>query len=349
MDKRRSKLNHLRTNRSLSVRQNELIMDAQSIDIPRAIAQFLSAKVSERTAPRTVKEYQRHLGYLSEWLAHERPNVKKLRDVSISHLRDYIAWMSYEKEMYSDHPTRYKPGRAGLAPTTVNIRIRTMKAFFNWCVKNGHLSQSPMSGIKQQRVDLDTIYSFTDDEIVRLLAAPDTSSFVGFRDYVAMVLMLDTGIRIGELLSLTNGDLNIEELSLTIQWEKAKTRKRRTVPVSPKTMKLLLSLVRENEDFGPSATHIFLSGTGSPLNASTIQEKIREYGRQAGITDKRVSPHSFRHSFALHWIKAGGDPFSLQKILGHSDISMVRRYVRMNDSDLKEKHEQFSPAQGFLN
>jgi integrase/recombinase XerD len=88
---------------------------------------------------------------------------------------------------------------------------------------------------------------------------------------------------------------------------------------------------------------------GKNFRADGFDERLKEYGRQAEVRGVRVSAHTFRHTFALHWIKSGGDPFSLQKILGHTDMSMVRRYVRFSDADVSEKHQQFSPLQQFMN
>ncbi|MCL6443007.1 MAG: site-specific integrase, partial [Alicyclobacillus sp.] len=113
-----------------------------------------------------------------------------------------------------------------------------------------------------------------------------------------------------------------EALTLTVPWEKAKTRKKRTVPISKRTAKLLAEIIRENEDFGPQADYLFYSSYGNPMTYESFDDRLKEYGKEAGIEGVRVSAHTFRHTFALHWIKNGGDPFSLQKILGHTDMSM---------------------------
>lgn len=106
-------------------------------------------------------------------------------------------------------------------------------------------------------------------------------------------------------------------------------------------MKLLKEYMLETEDFGCET--LFVTYDGRPIVSNTWRRRLTEYGELAGINSKRVSPHTFRHTGALFYIMNGGDPFSLQKILGHSDMSMVRKYIQMTDSDVKRQHNAFSP------
>ncbi|GMA60379.1 tyrosine-type recombinase/integrase [Alicyclobacillus fastidiosus] len=342
MDKRRDKtvVKRERTRRALTVEQQQQIQDAVATSSEQAMQEFLTAKISERSSDRTIKDYRRHFRYLMNWLDSKHPGIK-LTQITPAILREYVTWMSTEKEKYDDHPRRIKRSIIGLSPVTVNVRIRTMKAFFNWCEREGHVAKSPAKDIKLQKTDEDHISAFQERQVRTPLSVVDRSSFAGFRDYVIMVTLLDTGLRISELFSLKVDDVDFEQLTLTVPWEKAKTWKDRTVPISKQTARLLVELVRENKDFGPQANYLFYSSYGHPMTGDTFDERRRTYGKQAGIEGVRVSAHTFRHTFALHWIKAGGDPFSLQKMLGHTDMSMVRRYVRLSDTDVKDKHTSF--------
>jgi integrase/recombinase XerD len=140
---------------------------------------------------------------------------------------------------------------------TVNVRIRTLKAFFNWCFKNGHTKTNLADGIKLQKVDNDRIMAFTLEQVQKLLSIPDQKTYAGFRDYVLMMCLLDTGLRCQELLSLTVDDVNFHELTLTVPWDKAKTRKTRTVPISKKVAKLLAELIQEIKILGQMQTRYF--------------------------------------------------------------------------------------------
>ena len=88
---------------------------------------------------------------------------------------------------------------------------------------------------------------------------------------------------------------------------------------------------------------IYLSNYGQRIDPSWVRQRIKNYGEQANINDIRVSPHTFRHTFAKFYILNGGDAFTLQRILGHSTMNMVRKYIQMNGEDIKDQHHQFSP------
>lgn len=331
----------------ITVETQEALQSAESVTLQKAMDEFLAAKASERAAPRTIHDYKRHFRYFNRWLD-KKYHGMRLPQITSQIVREYVAWMSSEKERYDDHPRRAKRSIIGLSPMTVNVRIRTLKAFFNWCEREEHVSKSPARDIKLQKVDEDRISAFSESEVRRLLAVVDRNTYTGFRDCTIMVVMLDTGLRIGELFSLRKQDVDFQQMTLTVPWEKAKTRKTRTVPIAKQTAKLLAELLRENEDFGPNCDALFYSSDGHPMTSESFDERRRTYGKQAAIEGVHVSAHTFRHTFALHWIKSGGDPFSLQKMLGHTDMSMVRRYVRLSDGDVKEKHTQYSPIHVLL-
>lgn len=105
----------------------------------------------------------------------------------------------------------------------------------------------------------------------------------------------------------------------------AKTKRSRSVPISTKTIKLLEEYMREPDDFG--SEYLFVSYDGREILSNTWRRRLTELGEMAGISNKRVSPNTFIHTGALFYIMNGGDPFSLQKILGHSDMSMIRKYI----------------------
>ncbi|MNW55251.1 Tyrosine recombinase XerD [compost metagenome] len=115
--------------------------------------------------------------------------------------------------------------------------------------------------------------------------------------------------------------------------------------MSKRTAELLDALVQENRTQfrNSSPSTVFLLNNRKPLTYNQAYERIRLHGEKAGISGVRVSPHTFRHTFAKMYIKNGGDLFTLQKILGHHDISMVRKYVQMEQRDLQEQHAQSSP------
>jgi integrase/recombinase XerD len=124
--------------------------------------------------------------------------------------------------------------------------------------------------------------------------------------------------------------------------ELAKNTHARILPLSKKTAKSLNILIKENSVF-EDTDFIFLSNYGGKIDPSWVRSRIKQYGKQANITNIRVSPHTFRHSFAKYYILNGGDAFTLQRILDHSTMNMVRKYIQMTGEDIKKQHHQFSP------
>ena len=128
---------------------------------------------------------------------------------------------------------------------------------------------------------------------------------------------------------------------MKLEATETKTRRARLVPLSARTSKILKEYMKETKEF--ENEYLFLTYEGKPLSADTVRWSLRQIGQEAEITNKRVSPHTFRHTGALMYIMNGGDPFSLQKILGHSHMNMVRKYIQMTDMDVKAQHDLFSP------
>ncbi|MBO9604990.1 MAG: site-specific integrase [Paenibacillaceae bacterium] len=230
----------------------------------------------------------------------------------------------------------------------MNVRIRTLKCFLRFLHDEGHLQTDLAARIKLQKVAEDSIGAFEKEHVLLLLAAPNQREYTGFRDYVLLTVLFDTGLRINEALRLTVDDLNLTSKTITVRASVAKNGKSRIVSMSKRTAELLDALVQENrKQFAKRCSStVFLLNNSKPLTYNQAYERIRLHGEKAGITGIRVSPHTFRHTFATLYVMNGGDPFSLQKILGHHDMSMVRKYVQLNQHDLQMQHAQSSPLVG---
>jgi integrase/recombinase XerD len=310
---------------------------------------FLRAKETEGLKPRTLNDHKSHYRYLQRWLAERYPTLK-LDELTADHVRQYVQHMLTERILYTGHPTLQDHNTTtGLSPATVNIRTRTLKCFLRFLHEEGYLPADLASRVKLQKVTEDTLGAFTKEQVLQLLAAPNQREYIGFRDYVLLTLLFDTGLRINEALNLTVDDLNSPNKTIAVSATVAKNGTSRVVPVTKRTVGLLAALTQENQkQFGKHCpSTVFLLNNGKPLTYNQAYERIRLHGDKAGITGVRVSPHTFRHTFAKLYVKNGGDLFTLQKILGHHDISMVRKYVQMCQRDLREQHEQSSPLAGM--
>lgn len=264
-----------------------------SLSLVEMFERFMSQKRTEGLSYKTIEDYEIHFGYLLGFLGGDLPKENINADI----FRAYVDWMIHDK---------------ALSPVTANVRVRTMRAFIRFAFVEGFIDTPVHEKIKTLKTEEDTIESFTTSEVKALLDKVDTSTFAGFRDFVMVCLLLDTMVRISELVAIKRSNVNLKDGTIKLDAHQTKTRRARTVPISSKTCKLLADYMSESEDF--EAELLFLSYDGRPMLPNTWRRRLSEYGELAGINNKRVSPHTFRHTGALFYILNGGDPFSLQKI-----------------------------------
>ncbi|MEH7504924.1 tyrosine-type recombinase/integrase [Neobacillus drentensis] len=287
---------------------------------------FMWFKQSEGLAPRTIEEYKIHFQWLLDYLEGDLSSEEMTLEVFL----EWVDFMLNEK---------------GLQPTTVNIRIRTMRAFLRWCYLEELIKTPIHEKFKPMKTAEDTIEALTVAEIKTLLSAFDESTYVGFRDKVMVMVLLDSMVRISELLAMKRSNVDFKAGVIKLEAMNTKTRKAREVPLSSKTMKLLKEYMNESEDFGEDL--LFLTYDGREMISNTWRIRLHEVAEVAGIK-KAVRPHVMRHTGALLYIMNGGDPFSLQRILGHSDMSMTRKYIQMTNLDIKRQHNVFSPLKNVF-
>ncbi|MBU9712394.1 tyrosine-type recombinase/integrase [Evansella tamaricis] len=292
----------IRNGQKLPYSVNRAIMG--TLTLYEMFDKFMSYKRSEGLTPLTIEDYI-HFRYLDQFIGGDLKNEEVCTDVFM----DYTGYLLHEKK---------------LKPTTVNVRIRTLRAFLRHCYIEGWIEEPIHETFKPVKTGEIPIQTFTLDEVKRLLDTPDDIRFVGFRDKVIMMILLDTMVRVSELSKIRRQDVDLKGGEIVLQPHITKTKRNRSVPLSNNTIKILTEYLYETEEFQEET--LFVTYDGQPLNTGTIRKQLHFYGEIAGIKDKRVSPHIFRHTGAVLYILNGGDPFSLQRILGHTDMSMVRRY-----------------------
>lgn len=233
-------------------------------------------------------------------------------------------------------------GMKGDAPRTRSRKLSAIKTFFKFLTEEGVTKVNPSlnvdspSSLKQLPKDL------SQNEVERLLAAPDISIPGGLRDRAMLEVLYATGLRISELLDLKLSDVHQEAGYLqTI----GKGRKERLVPMGETALLWLKKFLLEGR---PGLTkkipsdHIFISRRGQRISRQYFWRKIKDYSSTADIR-KKVSPHNLRHSFATHLLAHGADLRAVQMMLGHSDISTTQIYTHVAKERLKKIHKEFHP------
>lgn len=251
-----------------------------------------------------------------------------LPGITADALRDFICHMQ-KKENGRDKSKM-------LSTYTIAGTVRVLRVFFHFLSEEGYLSSDPCEKIQIPKVQKKIIKPLSETEIQCLLSLPDVSTFTGLRDYLIMLIFLDTGLRLSELVGLKVCDVDWERYAFKVL---GKGNKEREVPFGAHVARALIKFLRRREKVAAACENIFVSQHGRVLHTRHVQSIIYQYGRRAGI--ENLHPHKFRHTTALQWIKSGGDVLSLQRMLGHSSLDMVKHYVFLASGDVTMKHRQF--------
>jgi site-specific recombinase XerD len=281
-----------------------------------AIEAFLTARAAEGASPATITWYRMVLGRAARDLGPRR----QLDALTPDEVRAWLVTL-----------------RKTLAPISVAGYVRGLKAFGNWCAAEQLAEGHALRSLRRPHVPHKLIEPLTDEALHRLVALGSV------RDRAIVLLLLDTGLRVSELAGLRMGNLRPDG-SVKVMGKGARER---IVPVGNAARQALLRYLRAGEPLGPEDFILRSDRGGRPLDAKGIQSIFKRLKTRAGIPG-RCSPHLLRHTFARAYLVNGGDAFSLQRMLGHSTLDMVKRYVALADADLAARHRDASPADNLL-
>ncbi|MEC1349103.1 tyrosine-type recombinase/integrase [Bacillus licheniformis] len=224
--------------------------------------------------------------------------------------------------------------------TSINTRLRAIRAFFNFLEKDRQIYENPVRELSLLKQKKEIVETFSRDQLKDLLRQPDLGTFTGFRDYTIMLLLIETGVRVRELTDVCVKDIRWEDSQIRID---GKGYKERLVPIQATMKRQLRKYVQIRGDVPNEA--LFVTVDNTPLTIRQVQNRLRKYGRKANIKNVRCSPHTFRHTFAKMSVQNGADVFALQAVLGHTSLDMVRNYVNLFSSDVMDAHKKFSPVE----
>ncbi|QVY62933.1 tyrosine-type recombinase/integrase [Cytobacillus gottheilii] len=303
-------------------------------------AKFIAIKKAEGRADSTIRQYEDNYGFFIEYL--DRHKIKRsMTEIDREIIREYVVYMREKWTRFDGH--KYKKESemtVGLLPSSINTRLKTLRVMFNCLEEEQLIVHNPMEGVKNVREPEEEIVILNSEELKRLIATPNQREYSAFRDYVLMHLLIDSMCRISEALGLRRADVDFTNKSVTIPATIAKSRKARTLPLQPITLRLLKELINENiADF--DSNYIFLANYGEQLTRDHFRKRLNKYAEQAGI-EKNVHPHLFRHTSATMFLEAGGDIRHLQLLLGHNDLRMVMRYTHLSRQSLHDQHGKYS-------
>ena len=289
-------------------------------DFKNAFASYLTQKHSSQN---TIGSYLSDLDKFSAYLALE--NVSDLSRVDEPFV---VRYMDYLKS-------------CGFSTATVTRNLASIRSFCDFLVENGTLAENPAKSIKAQKVPKKIPEILSSEEMTKLLSTPDITDPKGCRDKAMLELLYATGIRVSELISLNIRDVNLGRGLLYCRGAKAE----RTIPIYPAAISAVSDylyrvrglLVRED-----SGDALFTNLNGTRLTRQGFWKIIKAYAKEAKI-EKEITPHTFRHAFALHMLQNGADLKDIKALMGHSDISSTQVYLQMLDHHVEDVYRQYHP------
>jgi integrase/recombinase XerC/integrase/recombinase XerD len=292
---------------------------------------------AEGKSPRTITWYSANLRNFHSYLkSRHLPDSVGILDIML--LREYVLYL-LKRNKFEHHP--YTPVQNELLSTaTVHGHVRTLRAFFSWLVREGLTETNLAKGLKPPKVAKKVVSTLSDEEIVTILNTLNLHNHTQARNQTILILLLDTGIRIGELVNLKSEDVHLDEGFLKVI---GKGRKERIVPMGSNAQKILQRYIfrYRPQPACPGLNNAFLSIYGKPLTENSIKLMFARLAKISGVS--RLHAHLCRHTFATRFLINGGDVFTLQQILGHSTLEMVRRYVTLASSHVAIQHQRYSP------
>lgn len=291
------------------------------LDLVRAYENYLT-KVKQASA-NTVSSYMRDIRQFSSWLSTQEG--LDVVDAKQLHITGYVDSLRQD-------------GRSG---ATLSRAVASLKNFYSYLVSSGFLETTPVSDIHVDRGEKKLPSVLTGREIELLLAQPVPMDAKGMRDKAMLEVMYATGIRVTELISLDVEDVNLE-LGI-VKCNGAK--KTRAIPLYPAALKALtvyLQDARSSMVSDGDENALFVNINGSRMSRQGFWKILKHYQATAHI-EKEITPHTLRHSFAVHLLENGADIGAVQELMGHSDISSTQLYTHMLNHKIKSVYEKCHP------
>ena len=282
----------------------------------RALELFLRKCRVKNLTNNSILSYQEKLKPFLDYYGRDNP----VNDITADTVDDYILWLKDNTKCNN---------------ISINSHLRSLRAYLYYCMDCRYVMRFKVTLIKAEKKVKET---YTDEELERLLKKPDIMqcSFSEYKTWVFENYLIGTGNRISTALEVEIGDLNFDDNLIILKH--TKNRKQQIIPLSRTLAEVLQEYIEIRG--GDKSSRLFCNDYGQPASTRTYQQLVRNYNIKRNVN--KSSCHLFRHTFAKNWILAGGDIFRLQKILGHSDLTVTKEYVEMFGADLQMDFEKFN-------
>lgn len=284
---------------------------------------LLYLEQSKGSTKNTIQSYKRDLTGFISFL--EEQSVSEINKATATHINAYILMLEEN----------------GRAAATISRNVASIHSFFQFLFKLRHIEKDISEVISAPRIEKRSPDILSLEEINLLLDQPIDKDHKGVRDKAMLELLYATGIRVSELVSLRETDLNIQMGYIKCSHDK----KERIIPIGNIAQNALSNYIRNTRNAmikNPDEEILFVNCLGDSMSRQGFWKIIKSYASKAKI-NKKITPHVLRHSFASHLVENGADLRSVQEMLGHSDISTTQIYAKISNSKLRDVYAKAHP------
>lgn len=305
------------------VKTDQQIRILRQTDLAQDVTGFLIDRRARGLTEGTVAYYADELRRWQSYL--EGREVHHAQSVTPALLRQYLLHLGKARN-----------------PGGLHAAYRAIRAFLRWYEREYEPEDwaNPVTRVEAPRVPQQQLDPVPVSHLKAMLSSCRRRTFTGDRDRAMLLALLDTGCRASEFVALDVADVNLSSGAVIIR--QGKGRKFRTTFLGAKTRRELVRYLRHREDTGP----LWVTIEGTRLKYAGLRQIVRRRAVKAGVPVPSL--HSFRRAFALTCLRAGMDVYSLQRLMGHSDLSVLRRYLQQTEADLREAHARSGPVDNWV-
>ena len=292
------------------------------------IGQFLQyLRVERGASPHTLKGYREDLHALAEYLADGAGHCPAPGSITTGELRGFLSALH----------------EAGYAKTSISRRLASVRSFLRFGQREGWAKSNPAKALRNPRKSRKLPHFLTTEEVGQLLAAPKGDSPAAVRDRAILETLYSAGLRVSELVGITDGDLDFAAGIVRIR---GKGKRERLAPIGSYAARALkrwmdVRKLSPREKAGREAP-VFTNKFGTRLTTRSVARMLEKHLKATGL-DQRTSPHTLRHSFATHLLDRGADIRSVQELLGHKSLVTTQIYTHVSTANLRAAYEKAHP------
>ena len=284
-------------------------------------------KIDKSYSNNTINTYLSNLKVFLSYCSIKDINLLKIEYI------DILNYLTYLKE------------KGNYSSKSINTVISSLKSYYNFLLIEGFIKNNPTSLIKSPKNEKKLPIYLTSEEIEKLFYSIDTSNYFGKRNYLLLMLLYDTGVRVSELINIKLNNIDFANRSIKII---GKGDKERLVYFTDETLILIDDYIKNiYNKYKNQKNYLFFNKKGDSISRNEVYNIVVKCCTNAGI-NKIVSPHVIRHSFATHMILNDADIISVKTLLGHSNITTTQIYTHLNKKDLKKKYDELKERNDYL-